>query len=353
MRLTRRNLLKSATAGIGGAAATTVFMPSRGVASEQIRVMTWEGNATDEIVQGFVDDTGVSVARTYVASNDEYMAKLATGGNEYDVVLIVTSFAQPAIRRGFIEALDPASMPNFAKLYPEFQTLDFYQHGGKTYGAPTYWGLIPLTFNADVIPDRNDFDVLFDPQFKGKIAMWEDIATLAQVARWMGITNVWDMTDDELDRVKAKMIEQKPLVRKYWTQAGEAIDLFASGEIVAALSWDYITQQLLKGGYNMRQPNHDTAMAWCDAHTIVKGTLRRDLAHQFIDYMIGATTQALISDINLTRVTNPEARASMTPELWDFLKMDSAVAQLPVTEFWGEVPRRGKYLEIWNEIKAA
>ena len=40
---------------------------------------------------------------------------------------------------------------------------------------------MPLTFNAEVIPDRNDFGVLFDPQFKGKIAMWEDVSTLAQV----------------------------------------------------------------------------------------------------------------------------------------------------------------------------
>ncbi len=353
MHLTRRNFLGSVSATVGAAAAFTVFRPSNGRSAEELRMMTWEGYATDDIIKEFVERTGVTVARTYIGSNDEYMAKLAAGGGEYDVVVIVTSFAPQAIRQGFIEPLDLAKLPNFAKLYPEFQTLRFYQSEGKTYGAPTYWGLVPLTFNAEVIPDRNDFGVLFDPQFKGKIAMWEDVSTLAQVARWMGITNIWDMNDEELDRVKAKMIEQKPLVRKYWTQAGEAIDLFASGEVVAALSWDYITQELLKGGYKVRQPEYENAMAWSDSHTIVKGTPKSDLAHQFIDYMIGAHAQALIADVNLYRVTNPEAKGEMKPELWEFLKMDSAVKQLPVTEFWGEVPRRAKYLELWNEIKAA
>lgn len=353
MAITRRNFLGGISSTAGAAAAFTVFRPSHGRASQELRIMTWEGYATDDIIKSFVEATGASVARTYMGSNDEYMAKLAAGGSEYDLVVIVTSFAPLAIRQGFIEPLDLAKLPNFGKLYPEFQSLPFYQHEGQTYGAPTYWGLVPLTFNAEVIPDRNDFGVLFDPQYAGRIAMWEDVSTLAQVARWMGITNIWDMSDEELDRVKAKMIEQKPLVRKYWTQAGEAIDLFARGEVVAALSWDYVTQELLKGGYNVRQPEYDAAMAWCDAHTIVKGTGNRDLAHQFIDYMIGAHAQALIADVNLYRVTNPEAKAEMTAELWDFLKMDSGVKQLPVTEFWGEVPRRARYLEVWNEIKAA
>lgn len=353
MHLTRRNFLNSVSATVGAAAAFTVFRPSDGRAAGELRMMTWEGYATDDIIKQFVETTGITVSRTYMGSNDEYMAKLAAGGAEYDLVVIVTSFAQQAIRQGFIEPLDLAKVPNFAKLYPEFQSLRFYQNEGQTYGAPTYWGLVPLTFNAEVIPDRNDFGVLFDPQYKGRIAMWEDVSTLAQVARWMGITNIWDMNDEELERVKAKMIEQKPLVRKYWTQAGEAIDLFASGEVVAALSWDYITQELLKGGFKVRQPEYDNAMAWCDAHTIAKGSPNKDMAHQFIDYMIGAHAQALIADVNLYRVTNPEAKSAMKPELWEFLKMDSAVGQLPVTEFWAEVPRRAKYLEVWNEIKAA
>jgi spermidine/putrescine-binding protein len=353
MQLTRRGFLANASMTAGGAAAFTLFRPSNGRSAGELRMMTWEGYATDDIIRGFVEATGVSVARTYMGSNDEYMAKLAAGGDDYDIVVIVTSFAQQAIKQGFIEPLDLAKLPNFTKLYPEFQKLPFYKSEGKSYGAPTYWGLVPLTVNAEVIPDRNDFGLLFDPQYKGKIAMWEDVSTLAQVARWMGITNIWDMNDEELERVKAKMIEQKPLVRKYWTQAGEAIDLFASGEIVAALSWDYVTQELLKGGYNVRQPEYENAMAWSDSHTIVKGSANADLAHQFIDHMIGAQAQAQIADVNLYRVTNPEAKAQMKPELWEFLKMDSAARQLPVTEFWGAVPRRAKYLEVWNEIKAA
>jgi len=355
MHISRREFIGtlSIAPAVALATATGLGRPRPAKAADELRLITWEGYATDDIIKAFVDSTGTTVARTYIGSNDEYMAKLAAGGGDYDMVVIVTSLAQQAIKSGFVEPLDLEKIPNFRQLYPEFQTLKYYQHEGRTYGVPTYWGLVPLTFNADVIPDRNDFEVLFDPQFKGRISMWDDISTLAQVARWMGFQNVWDLTDEQLEAVKAKMIEQKPLVRKYWTQAGELIELFASGEVVAAVSWDYVTQELLKAGHRVRQPRYKEAMAWSDSHLIVKGTPKRDLAHAFINHMVAPKTQALIAEVNLYRVTNPNAKEHMDSALWQLLDMDAAPELLPTTEFWGEVPRRAKYLEIWNEIKAA
>ncbi len=360
MRVTRRKFLTGASAAVGvgaGAKALGVTSPRRAWAGEELRLITWEGYASDEIIADFVADTGATVSRTYISSNDEYMAKLAAGGGDYDMAVIVTSYAQQAIKLGFIEPLDIGKLPNFKNLYPKFQDFHYYQKDGNIYGAPSYWGLIPVTVNAEAIPDRNDFGILFDPQFKGKIAMWDDLPTLAQVARWMGITNIWDMNDEELAAVKAKLLEQRPLVRKYWGQPGELIDLFASGEVVAAVSWDYVTQELLKQGFKVRQPNYENAMAWSDSHTIVAGTPKRDLAHAFIDHMIGPKAQALIASVNLYRVTNPLAKEYMEaidPKLWnDMLSMDTGGAQLPVTDFWDDMPRRAKYLEVWNEVKAA
>lgn len=351
-KITRRRFLAAASATVA-ALATGARPLRRAFAGEELRLITWEGYAADPIIEGFVKETGATVARTYITSNDEYMTKLAVSRSDYDMVVIVTQMAQQAIRLGFIEPLDLDKLPNFKQLYATFQNLKYYKHDGGTYGVPTYWGFIPLTFNSDVIPDRNDFDVLFDPQFKGKITMWDDISTLAQVARWMGFQNVWDLSDDELEKVKAKMIEQKPLVRKYWSQAGEAIELFASGEVVAAVSWDYVTQELIKKGFHVRQPKYKQAMGWSDSHTIIKGTSKRELAHAFINHMISPVAQARMAEINAYRVTNPGAKPFTDPTLWSQMSMDENAELLPTTEFWDEVPRRAKYLEVWNEIKAA
>ena len=67
--------------------------------------------------------------------------------------------------------------------------------------------------------------------------MWDDKSSLYNAARMMGIQDTFNMTDEQLEQVKAKLIEQKPLVRKYWSTAGEIVNLFASGEMWISYTW--------------------------------------------------------------------------------------------------------------------
>ena len=335
------------------AAISLTFLPRAATADEELRLMTWEGYLDDPIPEAFVNDTGASVNRTYMGSNDEYMAKLAAGGGDYDLVVIVTSLARRAIKSNFIEPLDLSQIPNFGQLHQRFQDLEYFKHDGETYCAPMIWGYFPLTLNAEVIPERNDFDLLFDPQYAGKISMWDDIATMAFVAYQMGYENHWDLTDEELEVVKARLIEQKPLVRKYWSHPGELIELFASGEVIAATSWDYVTRALLDEGHNVRQPELDKRMGWADALCIVRGTENRELAHKFINHILAPEAQARVAEINYTGVPNLNSKEFMNPDTWDALRMEDAPRLLQTIRFWDEVPRRARYLEVWNEIKAA
>ena len=136
-------------------------------ACNELSVLTWEGYADDIWIKPFEQKTGVSVARTYVGSNDEYMAKLAAGGGGYDVVVIVSSLSKRAIDSGFVEPLDLSKIPNFQQLFEQFKTVDFNRKGDEVYGVPTFWGTSPVTVNAEVIPEGNDFGILFDPEVQG------------------------------------------------------------------------------------------------------------------------------------------------------------------------------------------
>ena len=319
----------------------------------ELSVLTWEGYADDIWIKPFEQKTGVKVARTYVGSNDEYMAKLAAGGGGYDLVVIVSSLAKSAIDSGFVEPLDLSKIPNFQQLFEPFKTVEFNRKGDEVYGVPTFWGTSPVTVNSEVIPEGNDFGILFDPKYKGRIGMWDDVSTIADVANYMGFKNIWTLTDEELDQVKKKMIEQKPLVRKYWSQPGEGIELFASGEIVASNSYNYITQALITQGHKVREFVHQPPIGWVDSHFIVKGTDCRDAAHQYVDHLISAESQARIGETTGYSVTNPQSKSLMNKETWDKLYMDEGPELLTKIRFWDDIPRRARYLEVLNEIKAA
>ena len=347
------NALVTRTIAVTLAFGILALAAERAIADGALRLLTWEGYADPEWIDEFEATNGVTVTRTYVGSNDEYMAKLAAGGGDYDLVVIVSSLAQRAIDAGFVEPVDIDKIGNFNQLFPDFQALDFVQKDGKIYGVPTFWAPQPVTVNAEVIPDRSDFDIIYDEEYAGKIAIWADVSTLGEVAAHMGYEDIWNLSDDDLEAVKQKMIDQKPLVRTYFENAGTAVDLFLSGEIVIATGWSYVTDVLIKQGFPAREFVPDHATAWLDSHFIVAGTTNRELAHKFIDHMISAKAQGAIAENAGWGITNQEAETHVSPEVWKRLHMDEAAAFLANLNFWQDIPRRGKYLEILNEIKAA
>lgn len=348
MLISRRHLLLTAAGLLSGLLTATAAG-----AAEELRVLTWEGYADDAWIKPFEEANNVRVTRTYVGSNDEYMAKLAAGGGDYDLVVIVSSLAQDAIEAGFVEPLDLDLIPNFKQLFPALQKVEFIRKGDDVYGVPTFWGISPITVNAEVIPDRSDTDILFDPQYKGRLSMWDDVSTIGDVAAWMGYDDIWNLTDEQLAAVKQKLIEQKPLLRKYWSQAGEAIDLFLNKEIVATNSWSYVTQALIDQGFPAREFVPDKPVGFVDSHFIVKGTANRELAHKFIDHIVSAQSQAKIGEMTGYDVTNPQSKTFMSQSVWDKLHMDEGPEILDKIHFWERIPRRAKYLEVLNEVKAA
>lgn len=322
------------------------------VEAKELRILTWEGLTDDAWIKPFEKAHDVKVKRTYVGSNDEYMAALAAGDTQYDTVVIVSSLAQVAIKAGFVEPVDLDQIPNFEMIYPEFRDVEFLRDGDEQYGVPTFWDIQPVTYNADEV-ERCSFDVLFDPKYKGKIAMWDDVSTIGDVASYMGFENIWTLSDEQLAQVKQKMIEQKPLVRRYWSTGGEIIELFTSGEVVATNSWSYVTQALKDEGLNAAQCAPERPTAWLDSHFIVAGAQNRDLAHAFINYMLEPEVLAQIYERSGFGVTNPKIVEHLPKEALEGSVMGEDAEFRRTVQFWEEIPRRAKYLEVWNEIKAA
>jgi len=61
----------------------------------------------------------------------------------------------------------------------------------------------------------------------------------------------------------------------------------------------------------------------------------------------------MVTDVTGYAPANPEAAAFMSPEEKKNLHMDNPDAYMQRIYFWQDVPRRAKYNEIWNEVKAA
>ena len=125
-------------------------------------------------------------------------------------------------------------------------------------------------------------------------------------------------------------------------------------EIVAAMGWPLMTNQLRALNFPIGEtiPKENTT-GWIDHLMITAASERKDLAAEFLEYMIEAKTQKAVSDVTGYDPANPQAGELMTPDQRKSLHLDDVNQYMTRIYFWQQVLRREKYNEIWNEVKAA
>jgi putative spermidine/putrescine transport system substrate-binding protein/spermidine/putrescine transport system substrate-binding protein len=325
-----------------------------------LSLLVWEGYADPSFIQGFEASCHCKVNAAYMGSSDEMVAKLRGGAaSNYDVISPSSDVATMLSTSGLAEPLDLSKIPNYSQISPSLTSLPLVKADGKTFGVPLVWGPNPLLYDTTFFPKAPEsWGDLWDPKLKGKISVWDDLSTVYMAAQVLGFDKpdplaIYNLSDEQLEQVKQKLIALKPNIRKIWTTGGELTNLFQGQEIVAAMGWPLMTNQLRKINFPIGEtiPREGTT-GWIDHLMITSASENKELAYQFLNYMTAAQTQKQLSDVTGYTPANPQAAGLMTKEQQHNLHLDDVDAYQKKIIFWRDVPRRGKYTEIWNSVKA-
>jgi spermidine/putrescine-binding protein len=326
-----------------------------------LNLLVWEGYADPSFVRGFEEQYHCKVSASYMGSSDELVAKLRGGSSgNYDVISPSSDVATMIATAGLAEPLDLSKIPAYGQLSPQLTSLPLVRMNGKVYGVPFMWGPDPLIYDTTAFAQPPDsWNVLWDPKYRGKISVWDDLSTVYMAAQVLGFdkpnpTQLYNLTDDQLEAVKKKLLELKPNIRKMWSTGGELTNLFQNHEIVAAMGWPLNTADLRKLNFPVGEtiPKENTT-GWIDHLMITSGSENKELAYKFLECMVEAKTQKLVTDKTHYVPANPQAAQFMTPDEVKTLHLDDVDNYQKRLYFWQNVPRRAKYNEIWNEVKAA
>jgi spermidine/putrescine-binding protein len=354
-----RSLLRLLVVSLLSAAALP--FTSCGKKTPTLSLLVWEGYADPSFVHAFEEQNHCKVSASYMGSSDELVAKLRGGSaGNYDVISPSSDVATSLASSGLAAPLDLAKLAAYSQLSPQLTSLPLVHVNGQVYGVPFMWGPNPLIYDTTVFPKPPDsWNVLWDPKYRGKISVWDDLSTVYMAAQVLGFdkpdpSHLYNLSDQELDAVKKKLLELKPNIRKMWSTGGELTNLFQNHEVVAAMGWPLMTNQLRKINFPVGEtiPKENTT-GWIDHLMITSASENKDLAYKFLQYMIEAQTQKKVTDVTGYTPANPHAAQYMTPEQVKSLHLDDVDSYQKHIYFWQNVPRRAKYNEIWNEVKAA
>ncbi|MGA8223732.1 MAG: ABC transporter substrate-binding protein [Candidatus Acidiferrales bacterium] len=326
-----------------------------------LSLLVWEGYADPSYVRSFEQSHNCKISASYMGSSDELVAKLRGGSaSNYDVISPSSDVATMIASAELAAPLDLSKLPSYTQLSERLRSMPLVHVNGKVYGVPFTWGPNPLLYDTKFFAKAPEsWAALWDPKLKGKVSVWDELSTLYMAAQVLGYDkpdpgHLYNLSDEELENVKKKLLELKPNIRKIWASGGELTNLFENHEIVAAMGWPLMTNQLRKANFPIGEniPKENTT-GWIDHLMITAASEHKELATEFLEYMIQAKTQKAVTDVTGYDPANPQASQFLSEDQKKSLHLDNVDEYMTHIYFWQQVPRRDKYNEIWNEVKAA
>src|SRR5215467_221267 len=287
-----------------------------------LSLLVWEGYADPSFVHDFEVSHHCRVVAAYMGSSDELVAKLRGGSAaNYDVISPSSDVATSIVRANLAAPLDLSKIPSYSQLSARLRDSPLVKANGQTYGVPFVWGPNPLLYDTTAFKQPPDsWSILWDPKYKGKISLWDELSSVYMAAQVLGYdkpdpNQLYNLSDAQLEAVKKKLIELKPNIRKYWATGGELTNLFQNHEVVAAMGWPLMTNQLRKANFPIAEiiPKENTT-GWIDHLMITAASQNKELATEFLAYMIEAKTQKLVADFTGYDPANPGAAQFMADD---------------------------------------
>lgn len=272
-----------------------------------LRVLAWPGYAEPEVVQAFEQAQGARVELTLIDTDEALWQRLSQReGADFDVLALNTVELRRARQAGLLRALEPGRIPRLARQLPRFQRRSAipgleHQEGGHSllYGVPYTYAEMGLIHDRRRLPEPPaSIGALWEPRWRGKVLAYNGGShnfTLA--AQSLGLPQPFRLQGRDWRPAVERLIALRRNVLGFYSQPEESVRLFQRHG-AALMFANYGTQQLQL----LRQAGADVgyaipregALAWLDCWALTKNGRQTELAHAWIDHLLGEQASTLL-----------------------------------------------------------
>jgi len=298
-RLTRRDFARG-LASVGLVTSVMPLWPRTGLAASEDHPIcfTWAGYEAPEMHQEYIDEHGESPRFTLWGDEEEAEAKMRAGFKP-DVSMPCSYKVKKWNDFGFLKPIDTSRLSHWDEVIPTLKQVPDTVYGGKRMWVCAWWGTTSVTFRTDLCPEYVDpenhtWGILWDSKYAGRLSMINSLIDGVMVAAiYSGAKDPFDMTADEVARVKELLQEQRPLLRFYTNDTTTWEQALATGEVVAAVSWNSSVYNLQEQGvpvaYMSPKEGHMTWTCGISLMSFVSPELE-DRAYDLIDAFLAPET---------------------------------------------------------------
>jgi len=287
-------------------------------AADQATYFTWGGWDLPEFYGPYIAKHGEPPNFATFGGSEEGFTKMRAG--------FVVDVAHPCnveiprwIKSGLFQPLDTSKLSNWPDLIPQLWQLEGNVVDGKPYFAPMDWGQTSITYRTDLVDwqgEPESWSLLWDERYKGKIGQLGSAGDAWWCAAiYAGVDFNEIGSAENIKKVAELLRKQRPLIRVYTDDVTSLEQALASGELVAAMTWNASAVTLKAEGVPVAfaKPK-EGALTWVCGLMMHKDAPHPDKAHDLIDSLISVERGKIMIEEEGYGHSNQKAIESVSDE---------------------------------------
>ncbi len=292
-------------AACGGSSGSSGDAGAKGEKGK-LAIFNWEAYFPEDVIASFEEEFNCSVTYNVFLSNEEMYQKLAAGNSGYDVAFPGADYASIMKTNGIIEKLDKAKLPNLENIDPAISAKKTFDPTNE-WAVPYFFGRAGIMVNLEKVPaaDRAlGWGIFGKAAYKGKLTLLDDPREVLGAALVELGYSCNSTKESEINEAAELVKKWKANIKNF--DSGTFQDGFLDGSLYAvhcfaenvwlAASENQADNELYADKYAYILPAK--GFSYMDTMVILKESMNKDLAYEFINYVHRPDINAKIADFN-------------------------------------------------------
>jgi len=313
-----RSMLFGATAlCLVTAQAASAQVAALGAGEGQVDIVAWPGyiergetDAAYDWVTKFEAASGCKVNVKTANTSDEMVALMNEGG--FDLVTASGDASLRLVAGKRVQAINTALIPSWSKVDDRLKDAPWHTVNGVHYGVPYQWGPNVLMYSTEAFGDKPpaSWNVVFEEMTlpdgksnKGRVQAYDGPIHIADAANYLmfhnkelGITNPYELNEDQYAAALNLLRVQRTLVNRYWHDAFIQMDDFKNEGVVASGSWPFQVNILQSEGAKIASViPEEGATGWADTTMMHAEAAHPNCAYMWMEHTLSSN---LMSDLS-------------------------------------------------------
>ena len=278
----------------------------------QLNIICWAGYCEDgstdpavDWVTDFEQQTGCQVNVKLGNTSDEMVQLMRQGG--YDGVSASGDATTRLIEGGDVDPVNTDLIPNYADVYDALKDQPFNSVDGQMYGVPHGRGSNLLMFDpSEVQPAPTSWDVVFEnaSEYSGRVTAYDNPIYIADAALYLrehqpdlGITDPYELTQEQFDAAIELLKEQKQHIGEYWSVYTQEVQAFLNGDSSVGTTWQVNTNLInAEGGDEEAILPDEGATGWSDTWMLSSEAEHPNCMYMWMNHIISPRVNAQVAE---------------------------------------------------------